>query len=157
MPKLRSSLRAMTGLAVGLPAMALATAVVAQDELPPLPAPTGYELETTEVRTVPSVPVAPSTRPLTWNEEVTVGPDGVETITRTRVITRSGPYPEHVGPHYGSRGYPGGPVGHAPIPMVSTMPAMPGSVSVAPIMLSRPKIRPTLMSSAILAKSPKRP
>jgi len=43
------------------------------------------------------------------------------------------------------------------MPMVSTIPAMPGSVSVAPTRLSSPKISPTLRTSAILAKSPKSP
>ena len=116
MPKFRSSLRTASALAVALPAIAFATPAAAQDELPPLPE--TVEIETTEVRTVPPVPVAPTTRPLAWNEEVEVGPDGVETIIRTRRIDRSGPWP-HPRPHHGmGHGlafYPSGPIGHAPI------------------------------------------
>ena len=43
------------------------------------------------------------------------------------------------------------------IPMVSTIPAIPGKVSVAPIRLSKPKIKPTLIKSAVFAKTPKSP
>ncbi len=122
MSTLRSSLRAMTGLAVALPALSMAAPAMAQAELPPLPVPS--QVGPTEVRTVPPVPVAPTARPLGYEEETIVGPDGVETITRTRRIERSVPYPgnvqrERYAPqqayprHYAP--YPGGPVGHAPV------------------------------------------
>lgn len=110
MPNIRSSLRAMTGLAIALPALSLAAPANAQSELPPLPAPVGTG--PVDVRTVPPVPPSqPTTRPITWNEEVTVGPDGVETVIRTRYITRTTPYPQPVQPHMGHAGtYPVAPV-----------------------------------------------
>ena len=43
------------------------------------------------------------------------------------------------------------------MPIVSTMPAIPGRVRVAPIIDKRPKIKPTLIISAALAKRPKVP
>ena len=43
------------------------------------------------------------------------------------------------------------------MPMVSTMPAMPGSVSVALSSDRMPKIMPTLMATAMLANRPNSP
>ena len=43
------------------------------------------------------------------------------------------------------------------MPTVSTMPAMPGSVSVALSIDSTPKIMATLIATAILANSPNSP
>ncbi|MDJ0644212.1 MAG: hypothetical protein QNJ15_15470 [Erythrobacter sp.] len=118
MPKLRSSLRAVTGLALMAPALAVAAPALAQDELPPLPVPA--EVGPTEVRTIPPVPTAPTALPLGFEEETVIGPDGVETITRTRRIERSVAYPETVqGGPYAQRhsyaAYPGGPVAAAPV------------------------------------------
>jgi len=121
MPTLRSSLRAMTGLAVALPALSLAVPAMAQSELPPLPVPA--QIEPVEVQSVPPIPTANLPRP-SFDTESTVGPDGVETITRTRRIERSTPYPNTVkrGPFiqqnaypHGHTTYPGGPVGPAPV------------------------------------------
>jgi len=121
MPTLRSSLRAMTGLAVALPALSLAAPAMAQTELPPLPVPA--QIGPVEVQSVPPVPTANLPQP-TFGTETSVGPDGVETITRTRRIERSVPYPQSVkrGPFIpqnaypqGQVAYPGGPVAPAPV------------------------------------------
>lgn len=118
MSKLRSSLRAITGVAVAVPALSLAAPAIAQAELPPVPAP--VQAGPTEVRTVPPVPVAPAPMPLGFEEETIIGPDGVETITRTRRIERSVRYPDTVQreryvPQHNYAPYPGGPVAPAPV------------------------------------------
>lgn len=119
MPNIRSSLRAVTGLAMVLPALSLSAPSLAQAELPPLPVPA--QIGQTEVRTVPPVPTAPTALPIGYEEETVIGPDGVETITRTRRIERSVPYPETVtrGPFieqgHSYAPYPGGPAAPAPV------------------------------------------
>ncbi|QUL37289.1 hypothetical protein [Erythrobacter sp. JK5] len=117
MSKRRHPLRAMSGLAIALPALGLAAPALAQDELPPLPVP--VQPGPPEVRTVPPVPVPQTTRQQLFEEEYTVGPDGVETITRTRRIERPAPYPDAVqrGPYLqqGYAPYPGGPAAAAPL------------------------------------------
>ena len=121
MPKLRSSLRAVTGFAAAMPALSLAVPAMAQSELPPLPVPS--QVSPVDVQSVPPVPTTDLPRP-TFGTETTVGPDGVETITRTRRIERSAPYPESVkrGPFIqrqaypqGHSTYPGGPIAPAPV------------------------------------------
>ncbi|MEL6530851.1 MAG: glycine zipper 2TM domain-containing protein [Pseudomonadota bacterium] len=117
MPTLRSSFRAMTALAVALPALSLAAPAIAQSELPPLPVPA--QVQPVEVRTLPPVHASSLPAP-SYNTETTIGADGVETITRTRRIERSTPYPDSVkrGPFIQQPSYapyPGGPAAPAPI------------------------------------------
>lgn len=118
MPTLRPSLRAMTGLALAIPALSLAAPAMAQAELPPLPAPA--QIGQVEVETVAPTATADLPRP-SFDTQSTIGPDGVETITRTRRIERSVPYPETVkrGPfvqQHGYAPYPGAPA--APVGIV---------------------------------------
>ncbi|MEM9500294.1 MAG: hypothetical protein AAF941_00480 [Pseudomonadota bacterium] len=118
MQTLRISLRAITGFAVALPALALTTPAIAQTdpvELPPLPTPVDAGPAAVEKALPTNLP-----RP-TFETETTTGPDGIETITRTRRIERTTPYPESVDreryvqqPGYAP--YPGGPA--APTPVV---------------------------------------
>lgn len=104
---LRITLCAASALAVALPTAAHAQSVLrapAQigatqvDTLPPAPMPTigGTQTPHTPIATAPG-----------FTEERTIGADGVETITRTRVIRRSAPV-QHGG--YPTTGYP---VAHA--------------------------------------------
>ena len=100
---LRITLCAASALAVALPAAAQAQTVLrapAQigatqvDTLPPAPLPTIGGTQ---------APHSPAATSPGFTEERTIGPDGVETITRTRVIHRSTPV-QHGG--YPTTGYP---------------------------------------------------
>lgn len=76
----------LTSIGLASVAMAAPTAASAQDFMPDI-----QPLSVEETRTLPlelqSAPV-----PATSLPETSIGPDGVETITRTRRITRSAPY-----------------------------------------------------------------
>ncbi len=107
---LRITLCAASALAVALPAAAQAQTVLrapAQigatqvDSLPPAPMPTIGGTQATQYPQVP-ITTAPG-----FTEERTIGPDGVETITRTRIIHRAAPIQQGGHP---TMGYP---VAHA--------------------------------------------
>lgn len=78
----------LTGIGLATAAMAVPTAAFAQDFMPDV-----QPLSVEQTRTLPpelqTAPVPSS--PLS---QTTIGADGVETITRTRRITRSAPYPQ---------------------------------------------------------------
>ena len=121
MSKLRPSLRAVTGLAVALPALSLAMPAFAQADLPPLPVapqigPVAVETVAPTLPDAPPIPAAPTALPRpNFGTQTSVSPDGVETITRTRRITRSTPLPNpnHRRPT-AQHGYPQAyPHGHA--------------------------------------------
>jgi len=113
MPANRTILRSALGAAAGLPLLALAAAASAQDA----PADAGPMSEE-EVRELPreyrTGPV-----PMSDVTETSVGPDGVETITRTRRIESAAPpagetYQGHANPAPAYPGYPP----QAPTPVV---------------------------------------
>ncbi len=110
MQAIRTHLRAATVIAFGSAAIAFAVPAAAQDDsLPPLPElpPLSGPLTPAEVSTLPpeyrSLPVAQD------QATTVIGPDGVETVTRTRRITASAPvqYPQDVYQrNYAPTGYP---------------------------------------------------
>ncbi|MEM9397742.1 MAG: hypothetical protein AAF991_09680 [Pseudomonadota bacterium] len=89
----------MTGIGIAAAAFALPSASLAQDTATLNEALTDEEVQQlpTDLQTGPVV-----TQDLT---ETTVGPDGVETITRTRRIESSTPYPAQPGPYPVTQGY----------------------------------------------------
>jgi Glycine zipper 2TM domain len=94
----RRPFRALSALAVALPALALPAMAQAQNyaDLPPL-----SPMSEAEVR---SLPAEYRTAPvMTQTAETIVGPDGVETITRTRRIDAARPLP--AGPSHAPHGY----------------------------------------------------
>lgn len=127
MPITRTTTSATLTLAAALPALALMIPATASAQgVARVPVQTGA----TRVETAPPVPL-PSlgAEPLTpfggptlnqtaldqptFTEERTIGPDGVETITRTRRIYRTTPYPQTLQPGQGGIAYP-----VAPAPVV---------------------------------------
>ncbi len=106
MQPLRTHFRAATSLTLGTVALAIAVPAVAQDDnLPPLPQlpPVSGPITQAEISTLP-----PEYRSLPVVEEATtsIGPDGVETVTRTRRITTSAPVQQSYTPN---SQYPGSP------------------------------------------------
>jgi hypothetical protein len=120
----RKTTSAALSLVVALPALALVAPVGANAQgVTRVPT----QIGATQVETVPPAPLPPlgaeplrpfdgapvATSPLpsqpTFTEERVIGPDGVETIIRTRRIYRTTPYPTGVQPHSGALSYPVGP------------------------------------------------
>ncbi|MEP1422335.1 MAG: hypothetical protein ABJK59_11250 [Erythrobacter sp.] len=89
----------LTSIGLATAAMAVPTMASAQDFIPDI-----QPLSAQETRSLPvELQSAPTTdAPLS---ETTIGADGVETITRTRRITRSAPYPQSVTQHVRQDGY----------------------------------------------------
>ena len=113
MPIFRTS--TALALSAAIPALALATPVAAQSVMP-VPAQVGAtQVETTgPIETPPlggyswtSAPQVTTTTALpTFTEERSIGPDGVETITRTRVIRGASPMPQPINPAINTMPYP---------------------------------------------------